>query len=343
MQLAALLGAEPHDRVAPMINIGLPYGGGRTKAYVPSEIARLTDRLLSEVAAREPLSREEEARLAQLAADGKHARARLDGPGVIPAERERLQEAARQGREAVATLIEHNLLLVVRMARRYRWSGIPVSDLFQEGVLGLLKAAERFDWTRGVPFGAYASWWVRHAMSEAVQGATMSVRLPAHLRSSLTRLGQERNADPLARWDVLAQRAGVDAAEAENLAPLLGPPLSLDAARGPDSGIPLSDMLADRDAEEAMEEVLVAADAERLLRAATRELTSANAGCSRRGTGWAAKTPARCARSGRSSASPRSGWPSWKDAPWTSCERRWDPIQPALDPWQKRPACNTAL
>src|SRR5205807_646037 len=74
-------------------------------------------------------------------------------------------------------------------------------------------------------------------------------------------------------WDVLAERAGVDAAEAENLAPLLSPPLSLDASRGADSDVRLGDALADRDAEEAMEEVLVAAEAGRLLRVADRELT----------------------------------------------------------------------
>jgi RNA polymerase primary sigma factor len=57
------------------------------------------------------------------------------------------------------------------MAGRHWWSGVPVIDLFQEGVLGLLRAAERFDRTLGTPFGAYASWWVRHAMSRAVSDA----------------------------------------------------------------------------------------------------------------------------------------------------------------------------
>jgi RNA polymerase sigma factor (sigma-70 family) len=241
---------------------------------VPSEIARLTDRLLLEVAAREPLPREEEARLARLVAEGKDARRRLAEPGVPAAERQRLEEIARRGRDALAQLVEHNLGLVVRMTGRYRWSGVPVIDLFQEGVLGLLRAAERFDWTRGTPFGAYASWWVRHAMSKAVGDAMMSVRLPDRLRSSLRRLAAERAADPSASWDALVERSGLDAGEAEDLAPLLSPPLSLDAGQGPDPGVPLGDVLADRDAEEAMEEVLVAAEAGRLLRIADHELTA---------------------------------------------------------------------
>ena len=238
-----------------------------------SEIARVTDRLLSEVAAREPLPPEEEARLARLVAEGGNARGRLAETGVPAAERQRLEEAARQGRDALAQLVERNLGLVVRMTRRYRWSGIPVIDLFQEGVLGLLRAAERFDWTRGTPFGAYASWWVRHAMSRAAGEAMPGVRLPGSLRVSLGRLAAERAADPAAPWDVLVERSGVDAGEAESLAPLLSPPLSLDSSPVGDSGVSLGDVLADRDAEEAMEHVLVGAEVDRLLRIADRELT----------------------------------------------------------------------
>jgi RNA polymerase primary sigma factor len=240
---------------------------------VPSEIGRLTDRLLSEVAAREPLPPEEEARLARLVAEGRNARTRLDDPDVPADERQRLEEIAERGREALGALVEHNLPLVVRMTRRYRWSGVPTLDLFQEGVLGLLQAAERFDWTRGTPFGAYAFWWVRHAMAKAVRDATTSVRLSRHARSSLRRLARERNVDPSASWGQLGERSGVDPGEAKNLAPLLGTPLSLDARAGPNQTVSLTDLLADRDAEEAMEEVLVAAEAERLLRIADRELT----------------------------------------------------------------------
>jgi RNA polymerase primary sigma factor len=238
-----------------------------------SEIERLTDRLLSEVAVREPLPPEEEAQLARLVAEGKEANKRLAEPGISEDERRRLQEAARQGREALAALVEHNLLLVVRMTRRYRWSGVPVVDLFQEGVLGLLRAAEKFDWRRGTPFGAYASWWVRHAMSRDAREATTSVRLSEGLHSSLGRLAVARGDDPAASWEVLAERAHVDADDAENLMPLLGSPLSLEAPIRPTAEIPLAELLADRDAEEAMEEVLVAAETDRLLRMADRELS----------------------------------------------------------------------
>jgi len=242
-------------------------------ATTASEIATLTDRLLSEVAVREPLPAEEEARLARLVAEGKEAARRSSEPGLPEEERRRLEEVAAQGREALGTLVEHNLGLVVRMTRRYRWSGVPTMDLFQEGVLGLLRAAERFDWTRGTPFGAYASWWVRHAMSRAVRESTSSVRLPDEVRSRLNRLAKARDADRSASWGSLADRSGVGADDAENLLPLLGPPLSLEAAVSAESNVSLADVLADREAEEAMEEVLVSAEVERLLRLADRELS----------------------------------------------------------------------
>jgi RNA polymerase sigma factor (sigma-70 family) len=225
------------------------------------------------VAEREPLPPEEEARLARLVAEGRQAAKGLDEPDVAPDERRRRERAVERGREALASLVAHHLPLVVRMTRRYRWSGVPVLDLFQEGVLGLLAAAERFDWTRGTPFAAYAAWWVRHAMSKAVQDATTSVHLPSGTRTSLRRLAKARSADPSSSWRTIAERVGVDPEAAENLLPLLGPVLSLDAPSVPGSDIPLADVLADRDAEEAMEEVLVAAEAERLLRIADRELT----------------------------------------------------------------------
>jgi RNA polymerase sigma factor (sigma-70 family) len=225
------------------------------------------------VVEREPLPPEEEARLARLVAEGRQAAKSLEQPDVGAEQRRRLERTAELGREALSTLVVHHLPLVVRMAHRYRWSGVPVLDLFQEGVLGLLSATERFDWNRGTPFAAYASWWVRHAMSKAVREATTSVRLSSGTRASLRRLAKARGADPSSSWRTIAQRVGVDPDAAEKLLPLLGPPLSLDAPADPRADIPLADVLADRDAEEAMEEVLVEAEVQRLLRIADRDLT----------------------------------------------------------------------
>jgi hypothetical protein len=118
--------------------INVPCGAGRLltdappvwreeRAELATEIERLTDRLLSDVAAEKPLAAEEEAELARLVSEGKEAFRRLDEPGIPAGERRRLEEVAGRGREALGTLVAHNLPLVVRMTRRYRWSGVPDS------------------------------------------------------------------------------------------------------------------------------------------------------------------------------------------------------------------------
>lgn len=231
-----------------------------------------TERLL-EVGERPPLEPERELELARRIAEGEDARRRLEAGDVPEEERPRLEEAVRAGAEAKAALVAGNLRLVVALAKRYRWSGVPLADLFQEGVLGLLRAAERFDWRLGTPFSAYAAWWVRHAIARAVRDARVGVHLPDRQWKALRRLGRARLADPRAGIEELARAAGVDPEEAERLLPLLGTPASLDAPVAADREEALGELLADRRAEEALEEVLVEAEVERLLQTAERVLT----------------------------------------------------------------------
>jgi RNA polymerase primary sigma factor len=105
--------------------------------------------------------------------------------------------------QARHTLIEQHLGLVESIARRYARSGVPLSDLLQEGTLGLIQAVDGFDWRKGVPFGAYAALWIRQAIQRAVPALRYSVRIPADaLRSIVTlhyltdRLSQEYHRQP---------------------------------------------------------------------------------------------------------------------------------------------------
>ncbi len=86
--------------------------------------------------------------------------------------------AATGDRDALTSLVEHHLPLAVSVARGYARGGVPLEDLIQEGNLGLLRAAERFDPTRGVRFAAYATWWVRQHISRAVFGLARTIRVP---------------------------------------------------------------------------------------------------------------------------------------------------------------------
>jgi RNA polymerase primary sigma factor len=227
-------------------------------------------RLLAEARAT-PIDPERERELARTVAEGLQARERLEAGVPLEAdERARLMELERAGRDAKDRLVTAHLPMVVAMARRYRWSPVPLLELVQEGSLGLLRAAERFDWRRGTPFAAYAAWWVRHAMSRAVRAATGGVRLSERTRRRLRSLAEARSADPEASDAVLGDAAGVTGEEAAALVPLLGTPIPLGVGAERDR---LEELLADRRAEEELEEVLVSADVARLLAVAERVLS----------------------------------------------------------------------
>ena len=107
----------------------------------------------------------------------------IRGLGLLTPEEE--IELARQiaaGNElALRKLIESNLRLVITIARRYVGSGVPLIDLIQEGNLGLMRAAEKFDYQRGCHFGTYATWWIRQAVSRAAGDQSRLIHLPEHV------------------------------------------------------------------------------------------------------------------------------------------------------------------
>jgi RNA polymerase primary sigma factor len=99
----------------------------------------------------------------------------------------------RGDQEAKQRMIESNLRLVVSNAKRYRGLGLPFLDLIQEGILGLIRAVEKFDWRRGFKFSTYATWWIRQAMQRAVQHQARTIRVPVHVAQELAKVrGAER-------------------------------------------------------------------------------------------------------------------------------------------------------
>jgi RNA polymerase primary sigma factor len=85
-------------------------------------------------------------------------------------------------------MIESNLPLVVSIAKRYRGLGVPFLDLIQEGMLGLSRAIDKFDWRRGYKFSTYATWWVRQAVQRAVANQAHTIRLPVHVNERQQKL-----------------------------------------------------------------------------------------------------------------------------------------------------------
>jgi RNA polymerase primary sigma factor len=143
---------------------------------------------LKEMARVPLLTLEEEVQLAMklcAAEDAKHA---LQQNGHGPDERDRLECVIEEGRLAREHLIKANTRLVVSIAKKYMGRGVPFLDLIQEGNLGLMKAVEKFDYTRGYRFSTYATWWIRQTITRAIADQGRTIRVPVHMSDRIRRL-----------------------------------------------------------------------------------------------------------------------------------------------------------
>jgi RNA polymerase primary sigma factor len=136
-------------------------------------------------------------------------------------------------REAKRALIEANLRLVVSVAKRFRWSGLSLLDLIQEGNVGLIQAVDRFQYRRGFRFSTYAVWWIRQAIGRGIANRARTIRIPVHLGQTLYRLSNVRRAlaDTLGREptaEELARRMRMSAQKIRTLLETPGITVSLD-------------------------------------------------------------------------------------------------------------------
>ena len=145
---------------------------------------------LKEIGKVDLLSPEEEITLAEQMQRGNEAieRVRNEGDAIPPEERAGLDKDIKAGERAKKRLAEANLRLVVSIAKRYVGRGMLFLDLIQEGNLGLIKAVEKFDSTKGFKFSTYATWWIRQAITRAIADQARTIRIPVHMVETINKV-----------------------------------------------------------------------------------------------------------------------------------------------------------
>ncbi|MEU4410371.1 RNA polymerase sigma factor [Streptosporangium sp. NPDC023963] len=216
---------------------------------------------LKSIGRRTLLTAAQEVELAKRIEAGLYAESKLEAdPGLSAAARDDLEWIAEDGRRAKDHMLEANLRLVVSVAKKYTDRGMALLDVVQEGNLGLIRAVEKFDYTKGYKFSTYAMWWIRQAIQRGFADSARTIRLPVHVLEMLSKLSRvERDMHQRLGREPTPEELGVELDKTpdqiEELLRTSRQPISLNATIGEDGETTIGDLIEDVDSPEASEVV----------------------------------------------------------------------------------------
>lgn len=201
------------------------------------------------------LTPEEELSLAKRMADGETAKEQLEeiGEDIDEDTKKQIDLLIANGEKAKKSLAEANLRLVVSIAKRYVGRGMLFLDLIQEGNLGLIKAVDKFDYTKGYKFSTYATWWIRQAITRAIADQARTIRIPVHMVETINKLVrvsrqlvQELGREPTP--EELAKELNMPVDKVREISKISQEPVSLETPIGEEEDSHLGDFIPDEDA-----------------------------------------------------------------------------------------------
>ena len=201
------------------------------------------------------LTPEEELSLAKRMADGETAKEQIEeiGENIDEDSKKQIDLLIADGEKAKKSLAEANLRLVVSIAKRYVGRGMLFLDLIQEGNLGLIKAVDKFDYTKGYKFSTYATWWLRQAITRAIADQARTIRIPVHMVETINKLVrvsrqlvQELGREPTP--EELAKELNMPVDKVREISKISQEPVSLETPIGEEEDSHLGDFIPDEDA-----------------------------------------------------------------------------------------------
>ena len=226
------------------------------KTFANASHAKINDPVkmyLKEIGQIPLLDPKEEPIIARQIQEGEQAKEDIKNPDLSEEEKKQLAKIIADGEEAKQTLISSNLRLVVSIAKKYVGRGMLFLDLIQEGNCGLIKAVEKFDYTKGFKFSTYATWWIRQSITRAIADQARTIRIPVHMVETINKLTriqrqlvQDLGRDPMPE-EIAEKMENISAEKVREIQKIALDPVSLETPIGEEDDSHLGDFIEDKD------------------------------------------------------------------------------------------------